>query len=78
MFKLVVAQLVERLLPTTEVRGSYPDFGKLYITYIVNYIEKTKIKVKEAGIVPIFLKETPGRSCCTVRRRRRRRLDRLS
>ena len=46
---VVVAQLVERLLPTPEVRGSNPVIGKkLYWTFNVNCFEKTKIKKKEA------------------------------
>ena len=28
---VVVAQLVEQSLPTTEIRGSNPDVGKFYI-----------------------------------------------
>ena len=44
----VVAQLVERLLLTFEVRGSNPVIGKFYIEHLftLNYIEKTKIKEK--------------------------------
>ena len=45
---VVVAQLVERLLPMPEVRGSNPVTGKnLYWTFIVNCIEKMKIKAVE-------------------------------
>ena len=41
----VVAQLVERLLPIPEVCGSNPVIGKtLYWTFMVNWIEKMKIK----------------------------------
>ena len=42
---MVVAQLVEQLLPIPEV------IGKIYIEHLftVNCIEKTKIKKKEAG-----------------------------
>ena len=48
---LVVALLVERLLPISEVRGSNPVIGKiLYWTFNVNSIEKTKIKKKRAGM----------------------------
>ena len=44
-----MAQLVERLLPIPEVRGSNPVIGKnLYRTFTVNCIEKTKIKEKRA------------------------------
>ena len=52
---VVVAQLVERLLPIPEVRGSNPVIGKhLYWTlFTVNCIEKTKIKEKEAENGPL-------------------------
>ena len=54
---MVVAQLVERSLPISEVRGSYPVIGKkLYWTFNVNWIEKMKIKKKVAGNGP-FLKK---------------------
>ena len=48
----IVAQLVERLLPTPEVQGSNPVIGKLLYRILnclrtVKCIEKTKIK-KEA------------------------------
>ena len=41
---VVVAQLVEQLLLTSEVRGSNTVIGKLYIKHLfsVNYIKKTK------------------------------------
>ena len=45
--EVVVVQLVERSLPTPEVRGSNPVIGKFICT--INCIEKTKIKKKEAG-----------------------------
>ena len=41
---VVVAQLVERSLPTPEVHSSNPINGKLLFT--VNCFEKTKIKKK--------------------------------
>ena len=52
-----MAQLVERSLPTPEIRGSNPVIGKLlYRTFnclsTVNCIEKTKIKKKEVGNGP--------------------------
>ena len=52
---VVVAQLVERLLPMPEVCGLNPVIGKLlYLTFsclpTVNYIEKTKIKKKRPGM----------------------------
>ena len=43
---VVVAQLVERSLPTPEIRGLNPDIGKKISTNCT--IEKMKIK-KEAG-----------------------------
>ena len=39
---VVVAQLVERTLPTPEIRASNPDIGKILSTNCT--IEKTKIK----------------------------------
>ena len=56
---MVVAQLVERSLPKPEVRGSNPFIGKIYIEHLFtfNYIEKTKIKKKEAGYGPFYKKQ---------------------
>ena len=53
---VVVAQLVERLLPIPEVRAWNPMISKIYIEhlFIVNCIVKTKIKKKEAGNGPFF------------------------
>ena len=47
----MVAQLVERSLPTPEVRGSIP-IGDINIDqYSTNYnVEKTKIKKKRPGL----------------------------
>ena len=45
---MVVARLVERLLPTPEIRGSNPDIGKILSTHCT--IEKIKIKKKSPGI----------------------------
>ena len=50
---VVVAQLVERLLPIPEVRGSNPVIGKdlnLTFVYCQLCIEKTKIKKKRPGM----------------------------
>ena len=52
--EVVVAQLVERLLPIPEVRSSNPVIGKIYIEHFVylftiNSIEKTKINKKRPG-----------------------------
>ena len=51
---VVVAQLVERLLPILEVRGSNPAIGQIYVEnlFTINFIEKTKINEKEAGNGP--------------------------
>ena len=53
---MVVAQLVKRLLPTPEVRGSFP-IGDINIDqYSTNCnVEKTKIKKKRPGMAH-FLK----------------------
>ena len=58
---MVVAQLIERSLPTSEVRGSNPVIVKLlYRTFnclpAVNCIEKTKIEKKRPGMAH-FLKK---------------------
>ena len=44
-----VAQLVERLLPIPDVRGSNPVIGKKFV-YCQLSIEKTKIKKKRPGL----------------------------
>ena len=47
---MVMAQLVERSLPTLETGGSNPVIGKINLLSInKNCIEKTKIKKKEVG-----------------------------
>ena len=49
---MVVAQLVEQLLPIPEVRGSNQVISKnSYWTSNVNWIEKMKIKRKRPGMV---------------------------
>ena len=45
---LVVAQLVERLLPTPEIHGLNPNIIKILSTN--STIEKTKIKKKRSGM----------------------------
>ena len=50
---VVVAQLVEWSLPTSEIHGSNPDIGKILSTN--RSIEKTKIKKKRPGMA--FLKK---------------------
>ena len=48
---VVVAQLVEQSLQTTEVRGSNPVISKLlHITLYINCKEKMKIKKKRGGM----------------------------
>ena len=59
IWAVVVAQLVEWLLPIPEVRSSNPVIGNnLFIYWTFVYcqlsIEKMKIKKKEAGNGPIF------------------------
>ena len=55
---MVVVQLVEQLLPMSEICGSNPVIGKLlYRTFVsVNCIEKTKIKKKRPEMAH-FLKK---------------------
>ena len=45
---VVVAHLVERLLPTQEICSSNPVIGKFYLLWIC--IEKSKIMEKGAGM----------------------------
>ena len=50
---VVVAQLVKRLLPTPEIRGSNPNIGKFYLP-IVNLNRKDENKEKEPEYGPSF------------------------
>ena len=43
---VVVAMLVERSLPTPQIRGLNPDSGKILLTDCAILIEKVKIKKK--------------------------------
>ena len=53
-----MAQLVERSLRISEVRGLNPVMGKnLYCTFTINCIEKTKTKKKRPGMDPFFKKK---------------------
>ena len=54
---VVEAQLVGRLLPIPEVRGSKPITGKIYIEHLFtfNCNEKTKVNIKRPGMAH-FLK----------------------
>ena len=48
---VVVAQLVERSLPTLEIRGLSPVIGTIFLlasTVLKSFVEKTNIKRKEA------------------------------
>ena len=48
---VVVAQLVERSFPIPKVHGSNPVIcNKLYWTFTLDYIEKTKTKKKRPGM----------------------------
>ena len=50
--EVVVAQLVEWLLPLPEVCGLNPVIGKIYIEHLftINCIENTKINKKRLGM----------------------------
>ena len=48
---MVVAQLVERSLPTLGIRGLSPVIGTIFLlasTVLKSFVEKTNIKRKEA------------------------------
>ena len=49
---MAVAQLVEQLLPTPEVRGLNLDIDKILSTNCT--IEKTKIKKKKPGMAHLY------------------------
>ena len=55
---MVVAHLVEWLLPQPEVHGSKPAISKIYIEYLLTvsceFVEKMKIKEKEVGNGPFL------------------------
>ena len=50
---VVVAQMVEQMLPPPEIRGLNPDIDEIVTTNCT--IEKTKIKKKRPGMAQIFL-----------------------
>ena len=54
IWEVVVAQLVERSLPTPEVRGSNPVISKIYMYHQLYW--KDENKEKKAGKCPIFKK----------------------
>ena len=51
-----MAQLLERLLPTPEIRGSNPDIGKILSTN--DTTEKTKIKQRPGMVHLLTFKQT--------------------
>ena len=53
--EVVVAQLIDRSLPTPEVRGSIPVMGKIYIYFQV-YLT-VKIKKKSPQMAQCFFKK---------------------
>ena len=57
--KVVVAQLVERSLPTPEVHSSTPVIGKIYIEHLFSCLLSTVLKrqnkIKEAGNSPLLI-----------------------
>ena len=56
---VVVAQLVEQLLPTPKVRGSNPVIGKIYWTSVYCQLYwKDENKLKRGREWPIFKKAT--------------------
>ena len=62
---VVVAQLVERSLPTTEIYGLNPNIGKFYLP-IAHLNRKGENKVKEAGNGPSFLKNLSVKQFSTI------------
>ena len=59
--EVVEAQLVERSLPTHEIRGSNPVLGKLYIPIYCQLHWKDENKEKEAGNGQFFKKDVESR-----------------
>ena len=50
---MVVAQLVEQLLPTPEIRGLNPNIGIVLFSNCKLQIENTKIKKKRPGMAHV-------------------------
>ena len=50
---MVVAQLVKRLLPTPEIRGSNPVIGKIYIECLLSSVLIRRKLIKEAENGPL-------------------------
>ena len=61
--RVVVAQLVERSLPTPEIHGWNPIIGKVLFTKLSTncFIEKAEIKKKRPGMA--HLKKTKDATC---------------
>ena len=57
---VVVAHLVERLLPTQEICSSNPVIGKFYLLWIC--IEKSKIMEKGSGMAHYIKNNKPPHS----------------
>ena len=57
-FLVVLAQLVERLLPTPEIRGTNPIIRKILCTNCTIKNRKDERKEKEAGSGPSFFKKS--------------------
>ena len=51
---MVVAQLIDRSLPTSDIRCSNPDNGKILSTNCA--IEEAKMKKKRPGMAHLFKK----------------------
>ena len=59
--EMVVAQLVERLLPTPEVCGSNLVIGKIYIEHcLLSTVLKSQQKKKKSPGIAHFIKKTEG------------------
>ena len=58
---MVVAQLVERLLPTPEVRGSIPVIGEILFIYSLSIVLKRR--KKERPTMVHFLTATRDEAC---------------
>ena len=61
---MVVAQLVEQLVPTPEVHGSNPIIGKIYIERCLSIVLDSKIKEKEVGYCPLKIESIITIRCC--------------
>ena len=57
---VVVAQLLERSLPTLDVRSSNPLMGNFFYWTFMSTVKKTKIKKKRSGMVHFLKKWDPS------------------